>query len=198
MPKVTEAHREARRQQIARAALACLRRSGVSNTSMADIIAESGLSAGAIYSNFTNKAELAAYVAGTIISARARHFERMSGSPITPLEVAIGMLESMRDEDVPFDVVVQFWAEATGDDELLAAVSATVTGLRAEFARAIEPWVRQKYPQSVVRTTEKLSIAMISVCQGYILNAALFGAADARDYLESVASALSSAPSAGN
>ena len=53
MPKVSEQHREARRDQIVDAALRCFSRKGFQRTSMADIIAESGLSAGAIYGTST-------------------------------------------------------------------------------------------------------------------------------------------------
>jgi AcrR family transcriptional regulator len=198
MPKVTEAHREARRQQIGRAALTCLRRNGVSNTSMADIIAESGLSAGAIYSNFRNKAELAAYVAAGIMSARADYFAARAADASSPLEVAAGMLELFEGEDAPFAVVLQFWAEATSDPEMLGAVLSTVGALRSEFGNAIEPWVRLTHPADVAATTERLAIAMISVCQGYILTSALAGRGSPRDYLESVAAALASPSSAGS
>ena len=55
MPKVSEEYRTARRSEIARAALRCFARKGFDATSMADIIAESGLSAGAIYGHYKSK-----------------------------------------------------------------------------------------------------------------------------------------------
>src|SRR6478735_3808957 len=67
MPKVTAAYRDARRDEIARAAIRCLERKGVRDTSIADIVEESGLSTGAIYSHFTNKAELARYIVGRFL-----------------------------------------------------------------------------------------------------------------------------------
>ena len=42
MPKITDAHRESRRDQILDAALACFAERGFQATSMADIIAASG------------------------------------------------------------------------------------------------------------------------------------------------------------
>ena len=65
MPRVTEVHRQARRDEIAEAALRVLQRNGVSETSIAQIVEESGLSAGAIYVNFDNKAELMAALLST-------------------------------------------------------------------------------------------------------------------------------------
>ena len=58
MPKVTAEHRAARRQQILEAAWITFARNGFHATSMADIIAESGLSAGAVYGYFRNKEDL--------------------------------------------------------------------------------------------------------------------------------------------
>jgi AcrR family transcriptional regulator len=55
MPKVTEAHLEARRQQILDAAWACFARKGYHQTTMQDICQESSLSPGAIYRYFASK-----------------------------------------------------------------------------------------------------------------------------------------------
>ncbi len=58
MPKVTPAHERQRRQQILDAATACFARQGYRATSMEDIVRESGLSVGAIYTYFPSKEDL--------------------------------------------------------------------------------------------------------------------------------------------
>lgn len=58
MPRVTEEHREHMRRRIQGAALSCIGRKGFSAVSMADIIAESELSAGAVYVYYKGKDEL--------------------------------------------------------------------------------------------------------------------------------------------
>ena len=55
MPKVSDAHVEARRQQILEAASACFARQGFHQTSVQDICKEAGLSAGAVYRYFPGK-----------------------------------------------------------------------------------------------------------------------------------------------
>ena len=75
MPKVTEAHRTARRDEIIGAALRCFAAKGYQRTSMADVIEESGLSAGAIYGYFAGKQELFAAVAGRVLEARQGELE---------------------------------------------------------------------------------------------------------------------------
>ena len=67
MPKITEEHREARRQQILDAARACVLEHGLEAASMEMIIARSGLSTGAVYRYFKGKDEIigAAFAAAT-------------------------------------------------------------------------------------------------------------------------------------
>ena len=54
MPKVTDEYRVARRDEIIDVAIRCFLRQGYARTSVADLVAESGLSAGAIYGNVFN------------------------------------------------------------------------------------------------------------------------------------------------
>ena len=58
MPKISPAHEQQRREQILQAAMACFARQGYHATSMDDVVRESGLSVGAIYSYFSSKEEL--------------------------------------------------------------------------------------------------------------------------------------------
>jgi len=58
MPKVTEEYIDIRRQQIIDAAYRCFARKGFHQTTMREIFAEAGLSAGAIYHYFQSKAEI--------------------------------------------------------------------------------------------------------------------------------------------
>jgi AcrR family transcriptional regulator len=63
MPKVGEEHRQLRRRAILEAALTCFDRRGLHGTTMQDIVAESGLSAGAIYTYFDSKDAIIAAIA---------------------------------------------------------------------------------------------------------------------------------------
>ncbi len=60
MPKVTEAHLEARRKQILDAAGACFSQKGFHQTTMQDICAQAELSPGAVYRYFSAKEEIIA------------------------------------------------------------------------------------------------------------------------------------------
>jgi AcrR family transcriptional regulator len=58
VPKISQAHEQQRRAQILAAAMACFARQGYRAASMADVVRESGLSVGAIYSYFPSKEDL--------------------------------------------------------------------------------------------------------------------------------------------
>src|ERR1700761_1905178 len=65
MPKVSASHVAARREQIIEAAKGLFAERGFSRTTMADVVAASGLSTGAVYNYFPSKEELVlAAVAG--------------------------------------------------------------------------------------------------------------------------------------
>src|ERR687883_426065 len=58
MPKISQAQEQQRRDQILAAAMSCFARQGYHNTSMDDVVRESGLSVGAIYTYFSSKEDL--------------------------------------------------------------------------------------------------------------------------------------------
>jgi AcrR family transcriptional regulator len=58
MPKISEEHRAEKRQQIIAATLRCVERDGFHKTTMAAVVKESGLSAGAVYTYFRGKHEI--------------------------------------------------------------------------------------------------------------------------------------------
>lgn len=65
MPKVNDAHRDGRRQQIVDSASSLFAERGFARTTMADVVSASGLSTGGVYRYFPGKADLVlAVVAG--------------------------------------------------------------------------------------------------------------------------------------
>ena len=64
MPKVTQAHIDARRKQIIEAAQACFSRQGFHQTSIQDICKEAELSPGAVYRYFPGKVQIIAAACG--------------------------------------------------------------------------------------------------------------------------------------
>src|SRR3712207_6164045 len=69
MPRVSAEHLEGRRNQILDAARRCFAANGFHSTSMQDILAESGLSAGAVYRYFSGKEDIIAAIAERAMAA---------------------------------------------------------------------------------------------------------------------------------
>ena len=197
MPKVSEAYREARRDEIARAALRCLERNGVRDTSIADIVEESGLSTGAIYSHFTNKSELARYIVGRFLFVHIRELEAAGrrGEILPPRVVLTEMLRTFTEDGLPASLVVQFWGEAMVDHELHGEMTRTAGGLGASLGVAVMPWARlhlgdEASDSSVAELASHTARTIASLAQGYIAHTAVFGPRDVDDYVDSVVTAL--------
>src|ERR1700753_3041405 len=63
MPRVSQQHRDERREQILAAARRCFLRNGFHGTSMHDLFAEAELSAGAVYGYFASKDDVIVAIA---------------------------------------------------------------------------------------------------------------------------------------
>ena len=192
MPRVTEAHRQARRDEIVDAAIRVLRRKGVSGTSIAQIVEESGLSAGAVYANFENKAELAQYVARSLLDWRVGEIDAATADGVvrSPAEVLRALFTTLEEEAPPVALILQFWGEATIDPELHAVLTTTVTALRGAYERAIRPWAEAQGTDDVDALVRRTSIAMIVLCQGFLANTALLGWIGFEDYLSAASTLL--------
>jgi len=194
MPRVTDAYREARRDEIARAALRRLERNGVRDTSIADIVEESGLSTGAIYSHFSNKAELARYVAERFLLPRVDALEAAGrgGELVSPREALRRLLMVMGKEGLSPSLVVQFWGEAMVDPDLRAAMNRTVSQLRASLAAAVTPWAhtRAASADAAAALAAAAARSIAALAQGYIVHVAVFGPREVDEYIASATSVL--------
>lgn len=144
MPKVSAEHRTARREQIVMAGWQCVAREGFHKTTMADVVRESGLSAGAVYGYFRSKDEIIAAIADRAVGTVDELFDAMMArsTPPTPSE-AIRILASqvvVLAELPPGDVTrvaLQVWGEALRNDEIRATVAEKYTRLRSKFAELV-------------------------------------------------------------
>ena len=140
VPKVTEEHRLARRAQIVAAARTCVIGQGFHKTTMADVIRESGLSAGAVYGYFKSKEEIVAAIADDALSTVDEVFQSILATeePLTPLralETALDHVVEMAGRpggDVT-RVGVQAWAEALHNPAILTTACGKYTQLRDRF-----------------------------------------------------------------
>jgi AcrR family transcriptional regulator len=142
MPKITEAQRETRRQQILDAALRCFSRDGFHNTTTADIVRESGVSQGTLYLYFATKDEIIVALADDRHQGEA-FLSAMAQSEQDPIEGLALLLElhgESLDDPRRADlrrVGIQGWAEALRNPTVLASVTEGSSLVREEIVRLI-------------------------------------------------------------
>ena len=138
MPKVTEEHRAARRQQILQAAWIAFSHNGFHATTMADIIRESGLSAGAVYGYYRSKDELIeAAVGQTLGGALVPFKERLdAGESPDPAEAVSDLLELLTGVVLEGGIdrsriVLQAWGESLRNPVIMSTLQEAYAGMRA-------------------------------------------------------------------
>ncbi|GLH81092.1 TetR family transcriptional regulator [Bradyrhizobium sp. SSBR45G] len=173
MPKLKPATMAARRGEILQAAEACFARQGFHQTTISDVIAESGLSAGCIYGHFASKEDLIQAIgehrhdrdAGLLAAARD------IPDPLEGLRaIARASLADMQKEDGLRSrrIALQLWAEALRDDAIREQVA---DGIRRPIALVTELLQRGQRLGVVDRAVNPRSIArtMVAMFQGFVL-----------------------------
>ena len=130
MPRVSAAHEQEVRDRILAAAIRVFSEKGYQGSTIADVVRESGLSVGAIYSYFSGKDELIRLSCDQIAARGLDQLaERLAPATTTAERLAIAIrlyVETIDDYDgAPGQIsLVQAWAEADrepGVREMLAA-----------------------------------------------------------------------------
>lgn len=122
MARVTQAHIEARTNDILNSAMSMFAHKGVDDTTMQEIAADAGLSAGAVYRYYPSKDDLVQAVFADCTEQNRALFERTAGASGSPLE-AIG------------DIGRAAWEELTKDE----ASELIILTLETALAAAREP-----------------------------------------------------------
>jgi AcrR family transcriptional regulator len=196
MPKVTAEHRLARREQIVAAARQCVAEQGFHKTTMADVIRESGLSAGAVYGYFKSKDEIVAAIADDALSSIDKFFEALLASkePLTPVAALRAVLDQVIQiaEKPGGDVTriaVQAWAEALHNEAIRATASSKYAMLRGYF---VEIARRAQADGTVDPDTKPENIAQVlfGMLPGFILQRLLLGDVTPASYTAGLAALL--------
>jgi AcrR family transcriptional regulator len=176
MPRVSDAYRQARRDEIVAATLRVLRRRALNDVTMADIIEEAGLSAGSVYSHFAHKDELLELVATQVIGGRLELLAAPSDEPRSPREIVQWWLAGLEQEGVPFATLVQIWGEAASDAAMGEIVRRRMRDIEQAFTGAAERWLlaHRRDPGAAGATAR----TMLTFCQGYIVRSAVLGPQD--------------------
>ncbi|MET4004785.1 AcrR family transcriptional regulator [Arthrobacter sp. UYCu511] len=155
---------------------------------MADIIAESGLSAGAIYGNYKNKDDLIdVSVHGVLDRLLLRVDALGSSDPIPePNEFLTAFLLNIRQDLVTDGLLLQVWAEAVTDPDLRPMVVETLNQIKALFANYLTHWYTQTRGLPPAEASEKAgkhAPVLLGTCQGFLIQSAIVPNFNAEEYL---------------
>jgi AcrR family transcriptional regulator len=179
MPKVTQQHRDARREQILAAARRSFLRDGFHATSMQDLFAEAGLSSGAVYSYFASKDDVIVAIAEENMRGVTEMIRNVAtqhpGRPVGAVLADIMDMVHARDaQDGLGKLTVIVWSEALRNPSLAARFTDMVTQIRASLAEVIEQ-SSQNPPAGV--PADILAATLVCLVPGYLLQLAILGPA---------------------
>ncbi|GIG22370.1 hypothetical protein Cch01nite_30940 [Cellulomonas chitinilytica] len=191
MPKVTEDYRAARRDEIADAALRAFRRKGFQATSMAEIIEESGLSAGAIYGHYPSKAALVVDVAARVVGGRIEEIGRLvDTTPMTPPPGLVRVLVTAMTRELGSpSVMLQLWGEAVTETDIAELASTVLVRLIDTCTHYTSLWHQRTHgtpPDEADAIAADQVPLLLAAVQGYVIQSSLLPAFDGEAYLASV------------
>ena len=192
VPRVSEAHLAARRQQILDAARTCFLRNGFHATSMQDVIAEAGLSVGAVYRYFRGKNEIVEAIAeqyATQLWEELGALVQQDRPLVEAMGAAVEVVHAATGPDGPMRLAVQVWSEALRDERIAATARKVYTRFRGAFVRLAQPAAaRGELPGG--GDAEAVGAALFSLAIGYGLQTMLTGGPDRDSYVAGVRTRL--------
>ncbi|RSD11849.1 TetR/AcrR family transcriptional regulator [Amycolatopsis eburnea] len=178
MPRVTQAHLDARRRQILDAARARFATHGFARTSMTDLVEASGLSVGAIYRYFKGKDEIV-----TAICEEASQALPAELTARTAREFLEHIRAMAREEDHA-RLVAQIYAEAAVSPPLAALVDRQLADLRTAVAALL--------PGRKRADAARIAEAFVALCHGYTQQLAVRGDLDPAPFTAALVAILGS------
>lgn len=179
MPKISDARRAERRDQILNAAWTCFQREGLHATKMDDIIAASGLSAGAVYSYFPSKDALILAAVTTSLAGIQELLtplwkQQPPPSPELLLRQIASAVERFTARD-GFDLkrlALLGWSEAQRNEQLRETMRGFYKSFRDELAMLAKGWAASGVIDPGAPPSD-VSKALLAAVLGFVVEAAL-------------------------
>jgi AcrR family transcriptional regulator len=188
MPRVSEAHLTARREQILDAATVCFAENGFQATGMAEVIEAAGLSAGAVYRYFRSKDELIQAIVDRVLGEAVARFDTWLGDQTAPdpaeaVATAVGVVAAAASRG-PVDVTrvaVQAWAEALRSPAVHDIAGTAYRTMRGHLLEVVHrARAAGRLPKDV--DPDATAAAMFSLVLGFVLQRLLLGDVSAETY----------------
>lgn len=189
MPRISDKQRQATRDRILRAAREVFTRNGFHATSMDDLVAAAGMSAGGVYRYFRGKEAIIAAVAEQVVGGLTDTFRSVLDRDPAP-SLAEGLREVLQHVDSIADdegrLALVTWGEAQRDPAVARIAAHEGTQVRA----AVLELVRRAQAAGELPAdadVEPLSQAVFSLVPGYLLQQRVIGGLEPDRYADAVA-----------
>lgn len=181
VPKVSQEYMQNRRSEIVEVARSLFARSGYQQASMSEIIAATGLSAGAIYNHFSSKTEL--------MSAAARvNLDRFTASSDElPWDFVERCLRELQTDHQLTRFFAITWGEAATVPEIAAVVDEQLGQLRDRVIAVYRRWAEAELDltgSELETWLDMLAAAVLSVFTGFVMQSTALANFDAERYFE--------------
>ncbi|MFI0926634.1 TetR/AcrR family transcriptional regulator [Streptomyces sp. NPDC021012] len=205
MARVSQEHLDARRRQILDGAARCFARNGFHATSMQDVLAEAGLSAGAVYRYFRGKEELIGAIATEAFTSIRGAFEEAARTTPPPApDVLLGAVLRLfleeriegADRQAFARLIIQVWTETLRNERLAETLEEGYQGMRAVWTELVTAYRENGLLRADV-PSDHVARTLIATAQGFIAQQALFGDVSA-EVLEDGLRGLMSMSASGN
>jgi AcrR family transcriptional regulator len=192
MARVDEAHRQRQRQKILSAARTCFARNGFHRTSMDDLLAEAGMSAGAFYRYYRGKDAVIAAIASEAVGRIAATVaglveERSTPSLETSLRRVFAAVDRLARDDVA-GLALQVWAETERDPVLAAVAREQLDRLRVQLTSLVQRAI-DDLPSGAA---ENVGAALFSLLPGYLVEQRVVGGLDPDRFVDGLLAAFRS------
>jgi AcrR family transcriptional regulator len=187
VPKVTEAHLQARRQQIVDAATQCFADKGLHQTTMHDICQLAELSPGAVYRYFRSKEEI---IEAMVEERRRQGIELMKAAgerndTVQALEELARTFFAKLEDPRGCALDIALWSEATSNPNVRERLREYSRAVRSAFAGIVSS-LQQRGVVNPNLDPEAVAQVHVSFFEGLVVQRAIDPQIDVWKYLEAV------------
>lgn len=178
-PKITEAHRESKRKEILDAAVRVFIRQGYRNTTMKDVVEESGLSRGGVYLYFSSTEEMLLAVIEDIDRENDKQIDELLAQYPTVWMGLSALFDHLQEEllhieegliPVLYEAMMAGWRKKTYEDLLNVRYAIALDRIAAMLQRGVN---RGEF-QPIV-PLETIARMFITINDGIMVGATQFG-----------------------
>ncbi|MGC4154777.1 MAG: TetR/AcrR family transcriptional regulator [Propionicimonas sp.] len=186
----TTRHAQAAREAILNAAADLIRTEGAAGMSIADLIARSGTSAGAIYHHFGSKQGVVLEVARRAVAGPMQsvlHTPTEGG--LSPADLLTAALTRVVQATETAELIIQIWAGASAKPELGELLRSEGQGVRDMVELVVSHWCELN---DVDADPAGVSAVLLSLVMGSVVQQSLVPDFDAERYLAAATTMLAS------